>query len=127
MEPALGPLPVGGAGGPRTDLMADRVVRVPPTTYQSAVEQLSELRCAPIFGGFRNLPALDLDATVEVILALSTLARELPEIRELDINPLLIGRIGVSGLDVRIRIGTGDGEHAVRSLKGPFASGGRIG
>ncbi|MEO6204916.1 MAG: acetate--CoA ligase family protein, partial [Mycobacteriales bacterium] len=119
VDDAVGPLLVVGAGGTLTDLIDDRVVRVPPTTYQRAVEQVSALRCAPMFGGFRNLPALDLDATVEVMLALGALARELPEVRELDINPLLIRTDGVSGLDVRIRIGDGDGEHAVRSLKGP--------
>lgn len=118
VDAAVGPLLVVGAGGTLTDLLADRVVRMPPTTYQGAIDQISGLRCAPLFTGFRNLPALDLDATAQVVLALSALARDLPEIRELDINPLLIGSSGVSGLDVRVRIGDGGspGEHAARSL-----------
>jgi acyl-CoA synthetase (NDP forming)/GNAT superfamily N-acetyltransferase len=118
VDPEVGPLLLVGAGGTLTDLLADRVVRLPPTTTAAAVEQLSMLRCAPLFGGYRNLPALDLDGTVDVMLALGALARDLPEVLELDINPLLVGHSGVSGLDVRIRVGQPDGrrEQPARTL-----------
>jgi acetyltransferase len=53
-----------------------------------------------------------------VMLALGALARDLPEVLELDINPLLVGHSGLSGLDVRIRIGVPDGrrEQPARTL-----------
>ncbi len=121
VDDSVGPLVLVGAGGSLTDLLADRVVRVPPTTHRGAVEVLSALRCAPLFTGFRDLPPLDVDATVQVILALGALARDLPEIRELDVNPLLVDAGGAIGLDVRIRVGPGlDGaEHAARNLSLP--------
>jgi acyl-CoA synthetase (NDP forming) len=105
VDPTVGPLLLVGAGGTLTDLLDDRVIRVPPTTVHDAIEQLSALRCAPLFGGYRNLPPLDLGATTDVLMALAALSRDLPEVQELDINPLLVGHNGVSGLDVRIRIG----------------------
>jgi acyl-CoA synthetase (NDP forming) len=118
VDPEVGPLLLVGAGGTLTDLLADRVVRIPPTTKAAAVAQLALLRCAPLFGGYRNLPALDLDGTADVMLSLGALARDLPEVLELDINPLLVGHSGVSGLDVRIRIGVPDGrrEQPARTL-----------
>jgi acyl-CoA synthetase (NDP forming)/GNAT superfamily N-acetyltransferase len=118
VDPEVGPLLLVGAGGTLTDLLADRVVRMPPTTPAAALEQLSLLRCAPLFGGYRNQPSLDLDGTVDVLLALGRLARDLPEVLELDINPLLVGHSGVSGLDVRIRVGQPDGhrEQPARTL-----------
>ncbi|MCU1623765.1 MAG: CoA-binding domain protein [Frankiales bacterium] len=105
VDPSVGPLLMVGAGGTLTDLLADRVVRVPPTSRGAAVEQLSALRCSRLFGGYRGLPALDLDAATDVLLALSALARDLPEVQELDINPLLVSGQGAIGVDVRIRIG----------------------
>ncbi len=105
VDPSIGPLLLVGAGGTLTDLLDDRVVRVPPTSRAAALDQLAQLRCAPLFAGYRHRPALDLEAVADVMLALSALARDLPEVRELDINPLLVGRVGASGLDVRVRIG----------------------
>jgi succinyl-CoA synthetase beta subunit len=105
VDPTVGPLLLVGAGGTLTEMLDDRAVRIPPSTRQQALEQLSGLRCARLFGGYRNLPALDLDATADVLMALAALAHDLPEVQELDINPLLVGHTGVSGLDVRIRIG----------------------
>ena len=105
VDPDVGPLLLVGAGGTFTDLLDDRIVRVPPISRAQAVEQLSTLRCAARFGGYRNLPSLDLDGTCDVLLALSALARDLPQVRELDLNPLLVGHVGVTALDVRVRIG----------------------
>ncbi len=105
VDPTVGPLLLVGAGGTLTEVLDDRVIRVPPSTRQQALEQLSGLRCARLFDGYRNVPALDLDATADVLMALAAIARDLPEVQELDINPLLVGHTGVSGLDVRIRIG----------------------
>ncbi|MDP3711293.1 MAG: GNAT family N-acetyltransferase [Mycobacteriales bacterium] len=106
VDPTVGPLLLVGAGGTLTDVLGDQVVRVPPTNRRDALEMLSELRCSRLFEGYRNLPALDLEATVDVLLALACLARDLPEVQELDINPLLVTPHGATGIDVRVRIGT---------------------
>lgn len=58
----------------------------------------------PLFGGFRGRPALDLDAAVGVLLALGALARDVPEVQELDLNPLLLTPSGAVCLDARIRV-----------------------
>ena len=119
IDPSVGPLVLVGAGGTFTDLLDDRVVRMPPQSLAAAVDQISSLRCAARFGSYRNLPALDLEATAEVLLSLAALTRDLPEIRELDLNPLVVSADGVCVLDVRIRVGPAAAapEHATRALR----------
>ena len=103
-----------------TDLLDDRVVRMPPNTTAAALSQLMALRCAPRFTGYRSSPPLALEAAAGVLLALADLARDLPEVRELDINPLVVTPNGVLGLDARIRVGPLSGpELRQRSLVRP--------
>lgn len=105
VDPSVGPLLLVGAGGTLTDVLADQAVRVPPTNRQDALEMLSELRCSRLFAGYRNLPALDVEAVVDVLLALGRLAHDLPEVQELDINPLLVTPHSATAIDVRVRVG----------------------
>ena len=106
VDPEVGPLVLVAAGGIYTDLLQDRALRLPTTSLTEAIDQISSLRCAKRFGGFRGQPPLDLDATARVVLALGAIARDLPEVLELDINPLLVTHDGVNCLDARVRIGT---------------------
>ena len=105
VDDAVGPLVLVAAGGVLTDLLADRVVRMPPDTTTAALSQLMALRCAPRFAGYRSSPPLAFDAAAGVLLSLADLARDLPEVRELDINPLIVTPTGVLGLDARVRVG----------------------
>ncbi len=106
VDPEVGPLVLVAAGGVYTDLLQDRALRLPTASLTEAVEQISSLRCAKRFGGFRGQPPLDLEATARVVLALGAIARDLPEVLELDLNPLLVTYDGVRCLDARVRIGT---------------------
>jgi acyl-CoA synthetase (NDP forming)/ribosomal protein S18 acetylase RimI-like enzyme len=123
-DPGAGPLVLVGEGGTYTDLIDDRAVRMPPETRRAAWEQLAGLRCARRFGGYRGAAPLDTEAVVDVLMALSAMTLELPEVLELDLNPLLVTPSGVCVLDARIRVGPAAAplERGARSLS-PFALG----
>jgi acyl-CoA synthetase (NDP forming)/GNAT superfamily N-acetyltransferase len=105
VDPAAGPVVLVGAGGVDTDLLQDRAVRMPAGSPAEAVEQLSALRCARRFDGFRSRPPLDRAAAAHVVMALGRLALDLPEVQEIELNPLVVNEIGVSSLDARARVG----------------------
>lgn len=105
VDASAGPLILVGEGGTYTDLHQDRVVRMPPATRQKAWEQLASLRCAPRFGGFRGGAPLDAEGVVDVLMALTAMAHDLPQVRELDLNPLLVGPSSVCVLDARVLVG----------------------
>ncbi|MCU1602425.1 MAG: CoA-binding domain protein, partial [Frankiales bacterium] len=105
VDAGVGPLLLVAEGGTYTDLLDDRVVRMPPADRGSAWEQLASLRCARRFGGYRGSPALEVEGVVDVLMALAAMARELPSLLELDLNPLLVTSGSVCVLDARIRVG----------------------
>ena len=103
-DEAVGPLVAVAAGGTLTDVLDDRAIRLPADTAEQALEQLADLRCSAAFPAQDVRGPLDVRAAADVVLAVSALAREIPEIRELDINPLLLSPTGVTALDVRVRV-----------------------
>ncbi|MCW2706861.1 MAG: CoA-binding domain protein [Frankiales bacterium] len=105
VDPGVGPLLLVAEGGTYTDLLDDRVVRMPPANREAAWEQLASLRCARRFGGYRGGPALAVEGVVDVLMSLAAMALELPALLELDLNPLLVTPSSVSVLDARIRVG----------------------
>ncbi len=105
VDPSVGPLVLVGAGGNLTEVLGDTSIRLPATSKAAALDQLGSLRCAVRFGGYRGSPPLALHAAADVLLRLADMARDLPEIRELDLNPLVVSSSGVCVLDVRIRVG----------------------
>jgi len=87
----FGPYLLVGGGGILVELMRDSVSLLLPTTKEQALRALGQLRCAPLFSGFRGAPPADLDAAVDVILAVGGMVEKDPSaIVELDINPLLL-------------------------------------
>ncbi len=87
----FGPYLLVGGGGILVELMRDSVSLLLPTTKEQALRALGQLRCAPLFSGFRGAPPADLDAAVDVILAVGDMVEKEPSaIVELDINPLLL-------------------------------------
>ena len=105
VDPSVGPLILVGAGGTLTELLADRALRMPPSSRAAAMDQLASLRCAPRLRGYRGDPPLAIDAAADVLLRLADIAADLPEVLELDLNPLMVTASGVCALDVRIRVG----------------------
>jgi acyl-CoA synthetase (NDP forming) len=117
----VGPLVLAGLGGTLTDILDDRVLRVPPTTRAQALAQLAELRAAPALSGFRGLPPLAADAVADVLVALGRLLEACPEIREVDLNPVLVTASGAWVLDARIAVAPVEQDTSApfRSLRPP--------
>jgi len=101
-----GPLIAFGLGGVAVEVWKDVVFRVHPLTDVDAREMLDQIRGRALLDGFRGGPVADREALVDVLLRVSRLVGDLPEIRELDLNPLIArgpGQ-GVLAVDARIRV-----------------------
>ena len=98
----FGPVLAFGAGGIAVEVLQDRVVALPPLNAILVSDMIRGTRVGRMLGEFRNLPAVDREALDAVLLRLSELAVALPEIEELDVNPLLADERGVLALDARV-------------------------
>jgi acyl-CoA synthetase (NDP forming) len=103
-EPVFGPLVVFGLGGIATDLLGDHCARLTPLTDTDARDLIKGVRAARVFEGYRGQPAADTSALADVLLAVSRLADDLPEVAELDLNPVIARADGCQAADARIRI-----------------------
>jgi len=103
-EPIFGPLIIFGLGGVATDVLADHTARLAPLTDTDANELIHSIRSAPLLLGHRGSPAADLTALQETLLRISRLGDDLPEIAELDLNPVIAREDGVFAVDTRIRL-----------------------
>ena len=106
VDPSLGHVVVCGSGGTLTELVRDSVCRLHPLADLDAVAMLDEMRGIALLRGFRGAPPADESALREVLLRVSALIDACPEIREMDVNPLMVLASGVCAVDVRIRVGT---------------------
>ena len=103
-EPVFGPLVVFGLGGVATDVLRDHVARLTPLTDSDADEMIRGIRAAPLFLGQRGTPPADVSALADVLLRVSRLADDIPEIAELDLNPVMARADGACPVDARIRL-----------------------
>lgn len=101
---AFGPVVTFGAGGIAVEVMRDRALALPPLNPYLIDSMISMTRVGKILGHFKNLPPVHLDELEDVLLRVSEMVCELPEIREMDINPLVADEQGVIALDARIII-----------------------
>jgi len=109
-DPLFGSLVMLGLGGVHTDLFADRALRLLPVTDTDAAAMWRSLRAAPLLTGYRGAPAADTAGIEDLVLRLGRLAEELPEVAELDLNPVLAGPDGVVAVDVKLRLAPVDAE-----------------
>jgi acyl-CoA synthetase (NDP forming) len=118
-DPALGPLVMVAAGGVATDVWNDRVFLVPPISGADATRAVRSLRIWPLMDGFRGSDPVDVQALVDVVVAVGRLAVDLPELAELDLNPVLVGTDRCSVVDVKLRLArtTGPDPWAPRQLR----------
>ena len=98
----FGPVLLFGSGGIYTEILADRVLELPPLNGQLIRRMLAETRIAKLFKGFRNRPPIDMAALETMLLQLSQMAIDLPEIAELDMNPVLVKNGKPVVVDARI-------------------------
>ncbi|WP_405059972.1 acetate--CoA ligase family protein [Kribbella sp. NBC_01505] len=103
-DPLFGPVLMAGSGGVLTDLLADRRWCALPLTDLDAAEMVRSLRCAPLLAGYRGAQPSDVSAVLEVLHRIALLAEHIPEVAELDINPLVATPAGAFAVDVKVRI-----------------------
>jgi len=103
-EPVFGPLVVFGLGGVATEVLGDHSARLAPLTDADASAMIRSIRAAPLLLGHRATPAADLAALSDVLLRVSRLADDLPEVAELDLNPVIARPDGAFAVDARVRV-----------------------
>ncbi len=107
-DPVFGPVVLFGQGGIAVEVMADHAVALPPLNVVLARDMISRTRVARLLAGYRNRPPANLDAIIHVLMQVSQLVADLPEVVELDINPLLADSGGAIALDARVRVALAD-------------------
>ena len=103
-EPVFGPLVVFGLGGVATEVLGDHAARLAPLTGEDASDLIRSIRAAPLLQGHRGTPAADLDALQDALLRISRLADDLPQVAELDLNPVIARPDGAFAVDARVRV-----------------------
>ena len=119
-DAVFGPVVVFGQGGTAVEVIRDSAVALPPLNLALARAQMARTRVWRLLQGYRGVPAAALDAIAEVLIRLGQLAADHPEIRELDINPLLADADGVVALDARIRVARAARAGAARLAIAPY-------
>ena len=104
VDPVFGPVLLFGQGGTAVEVIADRAVALPPLNRVLAKELISRTQVRRLLAGYRDHPPAKIDAVCDVLIALSQMLADLPELAELDINPLWADHDGVIALDARVRV-----------------------
>jgi len=102
----FGPLVVFGLGGVATEVLDDHATRLTPLTDRDADQLIRSIRSAPLLLGHRGQPPADLKQLRELLLRIARLSEDLPEITDLDLNPVIARPDGVFVVDARIRVAT---------------------
>jgi acetyltransferase len=100
----FGPVVLFGAGGTSVEVVADRALALPPLDLALAEQMIGRTRIARLLRGYRDRPAADTRAIAETLVRLASLSADMPEVLEVDINPLLADENGVLALDARIAV-----------------------
>ena len=103
-EPVFGPLVVFGLGGVATEVLGDHAARLTPLTDTDADDLIHGVHAAPLLFGHRGTPPVDTAALADVLLRVSRLAGDLPEVAELDLNPVIATSGGAQAVDARVRV-----------------------
>ncbi|MGK2926968.1 MAG: bifunctional acetate--CoA ligase family protein/GNAT family N-acetyltransferase, partial [Lysobacterales bacterium] len=103
-DPVFGPVISFGSGGVGVEVMGDTAISLPPLNRRLALDMIQRTRISRMLGSFRNLPPVDMEKLVDVLLRVSSIACELPWVQEMDINPLIVDDQCVVAVDARIRV-----------------------
>jgi acetyltransferase len=104
-DPTFGTVVVFGRGGTAVEIINDKALALPPLDMQLARGLIERTRVSRLLRGYRDVPAVKEDAVEMVLVKIAQMAGDVPEIRELDINPLLADENGVLAVDARIAVG----------------------
>jgi acetyltransferase len=103
-DPLFGPVILFGQGGVAVEVSADRAIALPPLNRVLAADMVGRTRVARKLAGFRDVPPVRIEALYDVLVRIGQLVADVPELVELDINPLLAWKDGVVALDARMRL-----------------------
>jgi len=103
-DPAFGPLVLVGLGGTFVEVLGDIAVRITPLSDTDVDEMLRSLRSYRLLTGYRQSPPLDVAAFAELLHRVSAMVEDIPEITELDLNPVFVRRQGAVVADIRVRL-----------------------
>lgn len=120
IDAVFGPIILFGQGGTAVEVLADRAVALPPLNIPLARALVARTRIAKLLKGWRDTPPANEDALLAVLLAVSQLLADIPELAELDINPLLVNHEGAIALDARIRLSAGQPAGAMHFAIRPY-------
>jgi acetyltransferase len=104
-DPTFGTVIVFGRGGTAVEIINDKALALPPLDLPLARDLIERTRVSRLLRAYRDVPAVKQDSVATVLVRLAQMAADIPEIRELDINPLLVDEHGVLAVDARVAIG----------------------
>ena len=101
-DPQFGPALMFGLGGVFVEILEDVTFRIAPITKQDAREMITEVKAYPLLTGYRGQPPADIDTLISILLNTSKLVMDHQEIKELDLNPIMVYEKGAKTVDARI-------------------------
>jgi acyl-CoA synthetase (NDP forming) len=101
-DPQFGPAVMFGLGGIFVEVLKDVTFRIAPITESDAREMITEVKAYPILKGYRGQPPADIGSIVSILLSTSKLVMDHQEIKELDLNPIMVYEKGAKTVDARI-------------------------
>jgi acetyltransferase len=104
-DPTFGTVIVFGRGGTAVEIINDKALALPPLDLQLARDLIERTRVSRLLRAYRDVTAVKPDAVAMVLVKLAQMAADIPQVRELDINPLLADEAGVLAVDARIAVG----------------------
>jgi acetyltransferase len=119
-DAVFGPIVAFGQGGTAVEIVRDTSLELPPLNGLLARRLMARTRVWQLLQGYRGKPPAKIDAVIEVLIRLGQLAADHPEIRELDINPLLADGTGVIAVDARLRVAPVQSTGAARLAIAPY-------
>ena len=103
-DPQFGPLVVVAAGGVNAEVLDDRAVLIAPVTIAGATRAIERLRIAPLLHGYRNRPPVPVPKIAELVARIGRLVAVVPEIDQLDLNPVIVDSFGCVAVDARVAV-----------------------
>lgn len=120
IDPLFGPVLLFGQGGVSVEVVADRALALPPLNVPLAEALIERTQVARLLRGYRDVPAADRSAITHTLVAVSQLLADVPELAELDINPLVVNHAGAVALDARVRLSAARPGGAARFAIRPY-------
>jgi len=101
-DPQFGPTLMFGLGGVFVEVLKDVTFRIAPIDEREAREMVKEIKAYPILTGYRGQPPADIDTIVRILVSASKLVMDHPEVKEMDLNPIIVYEKGAKTVDARI-------------------------